>query len=446
MRANPLPQSFENLVPRIVGHGGAIILGPKGSWTVVAHDIQDYAREEGKKLRAPHHSVSGDGLRDEVGKAGSGVLLLDEIDNFSDAALLELETALHEAATAGRPSPTVIALLYLRKDPDDAWRQARAERLASIYKLPLLVLDDAGMVTHVLQEPVLQEVPYPARLDLELINAHRHALGMPALDPEAAGWRPEDVQIEAERIRMLTNPELDMGEVKTLLPGEVPVKAGSHRAWDKVVRELGYRPQTYYSFQRKSSAGTSFFFLPKGDYLRVAKFKGVAKWRMRPGERWAKTIRFGRGDNPDVKWGKPYGLPYRRPDGSIVWMYRGKQNRVRFYDKDGKQVGPEQKNVAPAVAAAITQGWVQLDQLLANPEWVDRLPGGLADKYTPADFDPVALAEGTRVELEHTADRRLATEIAMDHLVEDPKYYEKLRTIHHNPDSVAAIKARLLAY
>ena len=60
---------------------------------------------------------------------------------------------------------------------------------------------------------------------------------------------------------------------------------------------------------------------------------------------------------------------------------------------------------------------------------VDQLPGGRADRKTPHDFDAVALAEGTEHELEHTKDRNLAREIAMDHLAEDPKYYDKLRAI-----------------
>lgn len=36
---------------------------------------------------------------------------------------------------------------------------------------------------------------------------------------------------------------------------------------------------------------------------------------------------------------------------------------------------------------------------------------------------------GIKVELEHTDDVFTALEIAMDHLTEDPKYYEKLKTI-----------------
>lgn len=54
------------------------------------------------------------------------------------------------------------------------------------------------------------------------------------------------------------------------------------------------------------------------------------------------------------------------------------------------------------------------------------LPGGRAEGLGPEDFDPVELRRGMRHELEHTPDRRIAQEIAMDHLAEDPMYYRKL--------------------
>jgi hypothetical protein len=44
----------------------------------------------------------------------------------------------------------------------------------------------------------------------------------------------------------------------------------------------------------------------------------------------------------------------------------------------------------------------------------------------PEDFDEEALKKGTQHELEHTDDSKVAQQIAMDHLAEDPKYYEKL--------------------
>lgn len=56
----------------------------------------------------------------------------------------------------------------------------------------------------------------------------------------------------------------------------------------------------------------------------------------------------------------------------------------------------------------------------------DMIPGGLADKKQPTDFDQEALKKGLKVELEHTSDSDIALEIAMDHLTEDPLYYDKL--------------------
>ncbi len=68
-----------------------------------------------------------------------------------------------------------------------------------------------------------------------------------------------------------------------------------------------------------------------------------------------------------------------------------------------------------------TMSWYKKDK--------DVIPGGLADGKKPSDFDSAQLAKGIKVELEHTASRAIAKEIAMDHLVEDEKYYDKLETI-----------------
>ena len=64
---------------------------------------------------------------------------------------------------------------------------------------------------------------------------------------------------------------------------------------------------------------------------------------------------------------------------------------------------------------------------LANREWKDQLPGGLADKKKPEDFDQEQLELGIVVELEHVNNKQLAKEIAMDHLIEDQRYYDKLK-------------------
>jgi hypothetical protein len=57
----------------------------------------------------------------------------------------------------------------------------------------------------------------------------------------------------------------------------------------------------------------------------------------------------------------------------------------------------------------------------------EHIPGGLASGMKPADFNQRELHRGTEVELEHSSDRRIAREVAMDHLVEDPAYYKKLK-------------------
>lgn len=66
----------------------------------------------------------------------------------------------------------------------------------------------------------------------------------------------------------------------------------------------------------------------------------------------------------------------------------------------------------------------------------DVMPGGLADKETveslakkhgvSVDQIKSQVEKGTKVEMEHTDDPDVARETAMDHVFEDPKYYDKL--------------------
>lgn len=60
----------------------------------------------------------------------------------------------------------------------------------------------------------------------------------------------------------------------------------------------------------------------------------------------------------------------------------------------------------------------------------DRIPGGKAAGVSWRRFDARQLRAGIKVEREHTRSDRVACEIAMDHLTEDPRYYAKLRRIH----------------
>lgn len=53
----------------------------------------------------------------------------------------------------------------------------------------------------------------------------------------------------------------------------------------------------------------------------------------------------------------------------------------------------------------------------------DYISGGLADDKSSIDFNPEQILKGMEVEMEHTNDPRIALEITMDHLTENPEYY-----------------------
>lgn len=69
----------------------------------------------------------------------------------------------------------------------------------------------------------------------------------------------------------------------------------------------------------------------------------------------------------------------------------------------------------------------------------EKLEGGLADNMSLGDIAKKhkvnveiltkQFIQGVKVEMEHTNDKQKAKEIAMDHLFEDPKYYDKLKKI-----------------
>src|SRR5690606_6932951 len=90
------------------------------------------------------------------------------------------------------------------------------------------------------------------------------------------------------------------------------------------------------------------------------------------------------------------------------------------------------KNNVDDFRDALKAASVQLNKIsasittLSKTAGVDLLPGGLADAGAPKDLDEEQLRMGIEVELEHTNNKDIAREIALDHLTEDPKYYSHL--------------------
>lgn len=91
--------------------------------------------------------------------------------------------------------------------------------------------------------------------------------------------------------------------------------------------------------------------------------------------------------------------------------------------------------------------WEVMDHFKLTLERVseaDVVPGGLAKGLTlndiaekhgvSVDMMVAEFKKGIAVEMEHTTDREVAKEITLDHLFEDPKYYDKLKKVEEYID------------
>ena len=91
--------------------------------------------------------------------------------------------------------------------------------------------------------------------------------------------------------------------------------------------------------------------------------------------------------------------------------------------------GPTSKDSKLTPKGAALKRWRCSKSLNEFFKSYNRIKGGKADKKSPKDFDKKALAQGIKVEMEHTNDVKIAMEIAMDHLTEDKNYYKKLKQV-----------------
>lgn len=82
--------------------------------------------------------------------------------------------------------------------------------------------------------------------------------------------------------------------------------------------------------------------------------------------------------------------------------------------------------------------WARHPEIARKWAHEDSIPGGKGDEASPHDFDPREVLMGIDHELEHTGDPRVALEIAMDHLSEDPHYYSNLKATHLESLALAA--------
>lgn len=80
---------------------------------------------------------------------------------------------------------------------------------------------------------------------------------------------------------------------------------------------------------------------------------------------------------------------------------------------------------------------------LAKKHTHDRMSRKQSDERIKKMYDHLQkqLNKGIKVEMEHTDTKKTAREIAMDHLAEDPNYYNKLSKIHRESEKTEATEA-----
>jgi len=101
------------------------------------------------------------------------------------------------------------------------------------------------------------------------------------------------------------------------------------------------------------------------------------------------------------------------------WDTARKLGRDGFIDKDFVQ------KLTTEAPQQYAQNYDKLKkEKKASFDWLE---GGRADHAKDEEFSEEALAEGAAHEREHTKTPSIASEIAKDHLKEDPDYYKKLK-------------------
>lgn len=118
-----------------------------------------------------------------------------------------------------------------------------------------------------------------------------------------------------------------------------------------------------------------------------------------------------------------------------------------YKKEDGSKVGCTKGSVDKYLAALHANA----NENTNLSENKNKLVGGLADKLTPKDIAdkfnlPLSKIEaqikrGMKAEKEHTNNEEEQREIAMDHLTENPKYYDYLDKMEKNIDITEGTKS-----
>ena len=95
--------------------------------------------------------------------------------------------------------------------------------------------------------------------------------------------------------------------------------------------------------------------------------------------------------------------------------------------KQSVRYGLDELKIAAKTTA--TSRWLRTSN---GDEEKEYIPGGRAEGKEAEDYDKKQIDMGKKVELEHTPDKNVSTEISKDHLEEIPDYYTRLKKMEED--------------
>lgn len=114
-------------------------------------------------------------------------------------------------------------------------------------------------------------------------------------------------------------------------------------------------------------------------------------------------------------------------DKEVVQKILGSDRKIKWIGADPSGKYPDHKGWYVRELGGKPHKKIMLGNVSNINEIKDVLHGGKGDYKPDSDFDPIELKKGIKHEFEHTKNKKLAKEIAKDHLSEDPKYYTHLK-------------------
>ncbi len=158
--------------------------------------------------------------------------------------------------------------------------------------------------------------------------------------------------------------------------------------------------------------------------VRLAKAIAVIEVKKAPDGMWREDelLDYGRAEGVLPDKGKKDGLDLKAEDlaNRLEEAVAAIGDCVAILESLGMEAGKAEEKILSLVQ----------DEVRGSEE----IPGGLAKGKPDSDFDSAQIEKGIKVELEHTGDKDKAREIAKDHLMENPKYYDYLEEMEEKAD------------